>query len=414
MTLDELFGDVRATLQSPTQDNWTALTAALTAAWPLDAALVTEEWLPYVMGHLDDWPDELRIVPHAWLREERDAVLSAETSWRPLIDLGRPLRASDWPKGRVVEVALDAGPVLEPKQTMQPFPGKHATGFARHATKDFAVSIHSGNEWTLLDLEIGLTMAKHHIVPPEEDARVHKPVFARDGIHVMLHQWWPNEVNRIYGCELMSGEVSWELEPGYIEAYAMTPEDDTLVYNHNGGVEIVDWRTGDVLWECETNGSLNSALHVDGAKVLVDSGLTVEFVELYTGRSITSLPSRLSEPFHIHLSPGGRHAAVCRFDRTTRVYELLTGDLVFEVPALPGWAVYDVVFSPNGRDVALAWLDERTEEQMIYQVLDGHTGAALYQVNLSSETMDHSLGVFTRDASMFWCTVGDEIRGFAV
>ncbi len=104
------FGEIRSMLHSPTTDAarieaWEELLKTLMKEFRTREEEVSEEWLPYVMGVLDQqWPDEARVAPRDWVNK-----LARGLDPHPLMPLVRAIDVRRKPNPHFISMCQGEG-----------------------------------------------------------------------------------------------------------------------------------------------------------------------------------------------------------------------------------------------------------------------------------------------------------------
>jgi WD40 repeat protein len=147
-----------------------------------------------------------------------------------------------------------------------------------------------------------------------------------------------------------TGDMIARLGTGQFCSVELSPDKSRLAAISGVGLFMFDAYTFDLIWFIDTSDTPESIhFNADGTKLaMVESGGTITLLDASTGRSIRHFSMKDYAPIEVAWSPDGRLITAKGYLPETLVWDVETGELVWE---LPGYTEYShrLVFSPDSR-----------------------------------------------------------------
>ncbi len=189
--------------------------------------------------------------------------------------------------------------------------------------------------------------------------------------------------------DIFSGEIVFELKGNSATAKMaqITPDGKKVLINRYRNVEIWDVNTG-LLVKKITNAHVAKVREIqlspDGNKFVTASGdKTAKVWDMDTGELLADLKGHSAPLWSAQFSPDGHKVVTASFDSTAKIWEVSTEHLLLDLRGSIGW-VSSAEFDPKGKRIVTSSYDSMA------RIWDGITGKLLFTLRGHKEKMINS------------------------
>lgn len=358
-TWEVRFGELRSLAHGEaTAQAWSLIGDILDAAWQVDAAVVDQQWVPYLLDLFEHhWPLELRTPRPHWFDEDKLPLLAL--SHQPGAKYLFAQHFEQAPTTAKLPQSCDA-PVLECSHI---FDVHSAQVLALATYGTHFVSVDSAGHWLQWQSASGVVVAQGQIeLLPHEQPYLLDVV---DDVILVTMRVYGSEVDvswRVVGLSLTSGKVLWQTPQmiGFVCEVRLSPDrqhvliatipqrqevEGVLAWSIQSEqfIQLINYRDRDDM-TCE-----NIVMHPNGRDAMI-----CEQTRLFATELVSKRPRPLDVPeeawtINAKFSPDG--SVFCTdLDNRLACFDPQNGQLVASTPL--NYSSYQYTFSPRSRYLA--------------------------------------------------------------
>jgi len=412
VTLDALFGDLRAALHAPSQGSWSRVLRLFREGAEVSPEVVEGSWAPYARDLLErSWPDRLRRPPPDWFD---DPFLSD-------LALDAPIRPSEWPGGERIEIDVQRIPKLETYTEFATDTETPIRDMVVHPSEPLVLLVHEPRTderlrlpWSTWALSPARLLMRGEIVRGETrmvDVRGRELAFFLDADRFAYIRTKERTTHsKLHIVDTHDGITREQHDgPGARDIHVL---DADQVDVHTPEVLLAHARAD--VWFEHPSGEPSSAyeyhasavLHPHGDKIAVMERGRAVLQHAYTGAELLESPFEVEggRMYGLTLSPDGRHIAMFRSTANDCVVHCARSgrETLCAHVGSSHWHYNDLSFSRDGALSLLTLATYSDPTTYAFVVLDGASREVLGAVRHTVHEMgvgSPTLARFTHDSS---------------